>query len=329
MKKIMNKLYQMVVYILIIVSVAAATGCSLAREGNIETEPSLEEVLGEDFLNGKFRNDKMVGVMVYFTDMNDAPLTPTDLNDENAIKYYYDFEIDGFCVPYKLKYVSCSEYYYSNGSGYTCTHDCSAETMQIPKKNHYSDRSSYEIMHDDAYGILLKVYITGNPVVMMRAGGIYMNEEGELYFLGGDGIEMTKNAHGFLTNNKDQYDFVTYKDKTYKNFFHFEYDVHGISIDEPLSLRILQYDEQHNMLTSSEYFSADELLADYTDGDYVTTDNCEYVILEQQYMKLDQSQTYIERTAIGKDNNDKKYTAKFKLEDTIFVNLEDFRVKFD
>lgn len=220
-------------------------GCSLALpEGEVED--------GKQELT--FTYDKMVGVFVVVYD-GQTPLTPVNLESDDAIKYYLAQE----------KYTQDSgSTYLKTVMGREVFSNISCEIASIDGGDSLSLQMDMQYTHE-LVGALAAVYGVYED---RETKEYYAEEGGNMYTLGeidtGATIEQTLTAS--LTD-ADGEELISYECSVHINF---------TLSDNLTSVRLIQFDASNNVLATDIHTYGN-------DNKYVAQENCAYVVIEENY----------------------------------------------
>lgn len=220
-------------------------GCSLALpEGEVED--------GQQELT--FTYDKMVGMFVVVYD-GQTPLTPVNLESDDAIKYYLAQE----------KYAQDSDStYLKTVMGREVFSNISCEIASLDGSDSLSLQMDMQYTHE-LVGTLAAVYGVYED---RETKEYYAEEGGNMYTLGeidtGATIEQTLTASSTDADGEEQI--------SYKCSVHIDFTL----VDNLTSVRLIQFDASNNVLATDIHTYGN-------DNRYVAQENCAYVVIEENY----------------------------------------------
>ena len=220
-------------------------GCSLALpEGEVED--------GQQELT--FTYDKMVGMFVVVYD-GQTPLTPVNLESDDAIKYYLAQE----------KYAQDSNStYLKTVMGREVFSNISCEIASLDGSDSLSLQMDMQYTHE-LVGALVAVYGVYED---RETKEYYAEEGGNMYTLGeidtGATIEQTLTASSTDADGEEQI--------SYECSVHIDFTL----VDNLTSVRLIQFDASNNVLATDIHTYGN-------DNRYVAQENCAYVVIEENY----------------------------------------------
>lgn len=248
-------------------------GCSLAQVPEYGADGGQELIFDED---------KMVGAFIVVYD-GQTPLTPTDFQDDSALKYYIAEE----------KYDDLrDETYITSVMGREVFTDASVKMSELDGVDSISIQLNLPFTYE-LVGALAEV----RGVYEDRDdGGYYAEESGNMYTLTdiattGTTIEQTLTTT--LTGSGDQSRSVSYECSISINF---------ALIDNLTAVNVTQFDENNNIISSDTHSYGQ-------DNEYTVSEDCAYVVVEECYEVMHdykytslkyKGMTYCERVLINR-----------------------------